>query len=204
LTLLCLLTYGFFFSCSILPFREVKCRDFEYQDELKWYAGSIGEIITFSNERNETKAFVIQDKYLLHRTKYTSDTGCDCHDRWGIMLVEGNDTISMYSDSKYIEKNSAKRYDYFYVKYNNALSSFITEDKSIVSNYKIGNETFAQVMIFEHSYAGNSQFEKVVVAPEIGVIELFETNGNVWINTNLEKKLSIGLNSFVYEEYICN
>jgi len=191
-------------SCGVLLFREVKCRDFEFQDELKWFAGNVGNVITLSNNRgNETKEFIIRDKYILHRIKYTSDTGCDCHDRWGILLSSGNDTISMYSDSKYIETNPSNRYDYLFIKYNNNLSSFTDEDKSIVTNYTIDNITFSQVLIFEYSHDENNQFKKVVIAPEIGIIELTETNGNIWTNTNLETKLSIDMSSFEYSEYVC-
>jgi len=204
LLIISVIVLGVFYSCGKLFWREVKCRDFEFQEELKWYAGNVGDVITLSNNENVTKEFIIRDKYILHRTKYISDTGCDCYDRWGILLSADNDTISMYSDSRYIEKNSAKRYDSFYIKYNNKLSGFITEDKTIVTNYTIDNYTFTQVLIFEYSHTENNQFRKVVIVPEIGVVELIETNGNVWKNTNLETKLNIDVSSFDYSENICD
>jgi hypothetical protein len=195
---------GVFYSCGKLFWREVKCRDFEFQDELKWYAGNIGDTITLSNKENEKKEFIVIDKYIYHRTKYISDTGCDCHDIWGIVLSAEKDTIGMYSHSFYIEKNKAEKYDYFYIRLNNQVSFFKTENKSIISNYSIGDKQFAQVLIFELKQAENYQINKVVVAPEIGVIELTETNGNVWKNTNLETKLNIDISSFDYSENVCN
>jgi hypothetical protein len=181
----------------------VNCRNFEFQDELRWYAGNIGDTITLSNGDIETKKFVIRDKYLLHRTKYVSDTGCGCHDRWGMLLSADKDTISMFSDSQYVEKNAANRYDSFYLVYNGKLSGFITEDKSIITNYSIENKIFAQVIIFEYSHSENNQFKKIIIAPEIGVIELFATNGEIWRNVDLETKLNIDISSFIYSENTC-
>ena len=200
---ICVIVLGVFYSCGKLFWREVKCRDFEFQDELKWYAGNIGETITLSNKENETKEFVIKDKYIYHRTKYISDTGCSCHDIWGILLSTEKDTIGMYSHSKYIEKNKAEKYDYFYIRLNSQLSVFKREDKSIVTNYSIGDKQIVQVLIFEFQQAENNQIKKVVVAPEIGVIEIVETNGNVWKNTDLETKLNIDISSFDYSENVC-
>ena len=202
LTLICMVVFGVYHSCGIM-FREVSCRDFEFQDELKWYAGNVGDVLTFSNNESKTKQFVIKDKYLFHVTKYISDTGCGCHDGWGILLSAENDSISMYSQSKYVENKSANRYDSFYIRANGKLSGFITEDKSIVTNYTIENKTFAQVMVFEYSHTESNQFKKIVIAPEIGIIELIETNGTVWRNVDLETKLNIDKDSFEYSENTC-
>ena len=203
LLLLSVFAFGLFLSCNKIVFRTVKCRDFEFHDELKWYAGNVGDVITLSNQKNETKEFIIRDKYLFHVTKYISDTGCGCHDGWGILLSTDIDSISMYSQSKYVENKPANRYDNFYIKYNDKISGFITKDKSIMSNYIVENKMFTQVMVFEYSYTENNEFKKIVIAPEIGVIELTETNGNVWINTDLEKKMSIDINTFEYSESTC-
>ena len=201
--LLISITLLLLFSCNRIIFREVNCRDFEFQDDLKWYAGNVGDTITLSNKTSDTIKFVIRDKYLIHRKKYVSDTGCGCFDRWGILLSVDKDTISMYSDSKYVENNSANRYDCFYIKYNDILSGFITEDKMIVENYAIENKIFAQVLIFEYAHTEKNQFKKIVIAPEIGIIELIATNGDVWRNTDLETKLNIDISSFEYSENIC-
>ena len=198
---ICIFIFGVFYSCGVLIFREINCRNFEFQEELKWYAGNINDVITFSDQENKTKEFVIDEKYLFHTTKYYSDTGCDCYDWWGISLVSGNDTLSMYGESNYIEKNSAKRRDYFYVKYNDVVSG--SRDKSIETNYNIENKTFAQVLIYDYSRTESSQLKKIVIAPEIGIIELFEANGTIWRNTDLETKLNIDVNSFDYREGAC-
>ena len=202
LRLICTLALISSYSCGTI-FREVNCRDFEFQDELKWFPGNVGDALTLTNDINETKEFIIKNKYILHRTKYISDTGCNCHDRWGILLSVGNDTISMYGDSQYIEKNSADRYDYFFIKHNDKLSGFITEDKSVVANYSVDDITFAEVMIFEYSHTESNMFNKIVIAPEIGVVELTETNGNIWRNLDLETKLNIDISSFDYSENTC-
>ena len=189
-----------FSSCNKLMFREIKCRDFEFQDDLKWYAGNVGDTITLSTHGgNETKKFVIEDKYISHTKKYTSDTGCRCHDIWGMVLSTAHDTIVMNGESVYVEKNPAKKYNAFFIKYNNKASGFIDEDKGILLNYI----NFDQVMIFSYPYTENNQFNKIVIAPEIGVIELTETNGNVWLNTDLETKLNIDISSFEYYEKTC-
>jgi len=48
-----------------------------------------------------------------------------------------------------------------------------------------------------------SLFKKIVIAPELGVVELTETNGTIWKNTNLETKLNIDITSFEYSEQAC-
>lgn len=195
--------FGLFNSCGKLFWREVKCRNFEFQDELKWYPGTVGDVITLSNKENETNEFTIRDKYIHHRTKYISDTGCGCHDWWGIFLTSKNDTINMYGHSRYIEDKPAHKYNYLYFHHNYKQSGFIDEDKSIANNYTIEDKTFAQVLIFEYAHTENNQFKKVIIAPEIGVIELIEVNGNVWKNTDLETKLNIDMKSFEYKETTC-
>jgi hypothetical protein len=193
----------FLCSCNKLIFREINCRDFEFQDDLKWYAGNVGDTLTLSNKKHEIRKIVIIDKYLSHRKKYVSDTGCGCYDIWGMVLTNGSDTIIMNGESVYVEKNEAKRYDGFYIQYNNTVSGFIEEDKSIAINYVIDSITFAQVKIFAYSYTGNNQFRKIVIAPDTGIVELIETNGNVWKNVNLTTKLSIDISSFEYSENTC-
>ena len=45
--------------------------------------------------------------------------------------------------------------------------------------------------------------DAVVIAPEIGIVELTEASGTVWINTDLKTKLNIELSSFAYSEDTC-
>ncbi|MDR1698464.1 MAG: hypothetical protein LBR75_01385 [Prevotellaceae bacterium] len=193
----------FLSSCGELMFREINCRSFEFQDDLKWYAGNVGDVITLSNQANETKEFIIEDKVIFHTKKYTSDTGCGCYDRWGMQLIGSKDTITMYSESVYIEKNAAESSNYFLITFNNVFSGYFDENRSIVSNYTIESNTFAQVLIFDYLPAANKQFNKIVIAPEIGVVQLIEANGNIWTNTDLNRKLNIDMNSFKYNENTC-
>ena len=65
LPIICMFIFGVFYSCGVLMFREINCRNFEFQEELKWYAGNINDIITFSDQVNKTKEFVINEKYLF-------------------------------------------------------------------------------------------------------------------------------------------
>ena len=204
LSILCIvIILGIFHACGTIIFREIKCRDFEFQEDLKWFAGNVGDVITLSTNGNETKKFIIEDKYIIHTKKYTSDSGCGCHDIWGIVLSSANDTIIMNGESVYVEKNTARKYNSFFIKYNNKASGFIDEDKSIVTNYTLNNITFAQVLIFKYSHTENNQFKKIAIAPELGVVELTETNGNIWHNTDLATKLNINISSFEYSERTC-
>ena len=94
LSILCIvIILGIFHSCNKLLFREIECRDFEFHDDLKWFAGNVGDVITLSTNDNETKKFTIEDKYIIHTKKYTSDIGCGCQDIWGIFLSTAHDTI---------------------------------------------------------------------------------------------------------------
>ena len=203
LLLIGILIGGMFSSCNILLFRTIDCRDFEFQDELKWYAGTMGNVLTLTNEANETKEYAIEDKYIYHRTKYISDTGCNCWDIWGILLSAENDTISMYGGSYYFESDPADRYDRFYIRHNDKVSRFSSGERSIVTNYSVNNIVFPQVLVFEYAYTQDNQIKKVVIAPETGIIELTETNGNIWRNTDLETKLKTSIDSFDYSENVC-
>ena len=68
-TILSLIGIFVLFHSCISVFREVTCRDFEFEEELKWYPGVVGDAVTFISNQDETKTFVIVDKYLQHRTK---------------------------------------------------------------------------------------------------------------------------------------
>lgn len=190
-------------SCGTLIFQEIVCRDFENKDDLNWYAGNIGDTISFVNANNQTMNFTVKDKYILHRTKYISDTGCGCHDMWGILLTSNTDTISMYSHAKYVYDNKANRYDRLNVEIDRELASFITEDKSIIGGFEIDTVKFEKVIKFEYNHIKEKQFKCVYIAENIGIIQMERVNGEIWRNKNLTKLLNSDFDSFIYEETTC-
>lgn len=194
---------GMLKSCGVLMFVEIECRDFENHDDLKIYAGNIGDSIAFVNSNNQTMKFNIDHKYIYHRTKYVSDTGCGCNDMWGIMLVSNSDTISMHSDAKYVYDNKANRYDRANIEIDGALASFFTEDKSIVNNFVIDTVKFDKLIKFEYNHTGNMRFKRVYIAENIGIVQMERVNGEIWINKNLTEHLNTDYKSFLYEESTC-
>lgn len=191
-------------SCGVLMFQKIDCRGFENKDDLKWFAGKIGDTITFVKPDNTSISFIVNDKYILHRTKYISDTGCGCHDMWGILLTSNSDTISMYSQSKYVYDNKANRYDRLYVEIDKELASFTTENKSIIDDFEIDTVKFEKVIKFEFNHIKEKQFKRVYIAENIGIIQMERVNGEVWKNKDLTKVLNTDFNSFIYEETTCD
>lgn len=191
------------YSCSEVIFRDVNCRDFENNNDLKWFSGKKGEILTFNKSDGTTVSFNIVDKYIFHRTKYISDTGCGCHDMWGMMMTNENDTISMYSQAKYVEDNDANLYDNLYIKIDGELSGFITEDKLLVPEFSIDTLNFNNIIKFSFNHNGNKKFNTIYIAPEIGIIQMNRNDGEIWINQNLTEIQSTSFDSFEYSENTC-
>ncbi|MBN2891738.1 MAG: hypothetical protein JXL97_07715 [Bacteroidales bacterium] len=191
------------FSCNKLFFKKVECRSFEYTEELEWFTGEKNDTVTFIKPDSNTIDFVISDKYLIHRTLYHSGSDCNCKDLWGILMVNETDTISIFSESYYIENNDAEKSDNFYIIAEGHLSGFINEDVTIIQNFTVDSITFNEVKKFEYPHANNSQFHKIYIAKEIGIVQMEKVDGEIWINQNLTNPLATNLESFEYSENTC-
>ena len=195
-----------FQSCGILFYRKIECREFENIEDLRWFPGKIADTITFYKQDNTIVKFEISDKYILHMKQYISDTGCGCFDRWGILLTNKKDTISMFSDAKYVYNNKPNRYDKFYIKTNNILSGFITEDKDTLEFISINGNKIYNITKFRYDHTDSLKFKSVYIAKDIGIVKLERVNGEIWINKDLMKKDTsyTNISSFDFSEQYCN
>jgi len=192
-----------FLSCGKLFNREIDCRELNNGSHLKWFAGGISDTIAFVKPDNTVVKFVVDDKYLYHRTKYISDTGCGCHDMWGIRLSSPSDTISMYNQEKYVNDNESNVYSTCYVTIDGVTSGFITEDKSVVSSMSINSTSVSNLIKFKFANNEAGQFTEVYIAENIGIVQMVSNNGDKWINQNLIVGLDVSFGSFLYEENTC-
>lgn len=189
-------------ACNKIIFRDIDCRDFSNQENLKYFGGIIGDTVTFKKPDDNLAKFVIKEKYLVHRTGYTSDTGCGCHDTWGLLMTSGTDTISLFNGVTYVEDNDANKYNKLFVKIDEKLSVFITEDISTV-DLSIDTIDFANVIKYNYEFPDNLNFNTVYMAKNYGIIQMKRQNGEIWTNVNLTDELNTNINTFDYSENTC-
>lgn len=191
-------------SCGILFYRNIECREFQNNEELRWFVGNVGDTVTFFKQDNTKVKFEIVDKYILHMKQYISDTGCGCSDRWGLLMKNDTDTISMYSDAKYVYNNPSKRYDKFYILSGGIITGFVTEDKVLLPSINIDTIIIKDVVKFTYNHKDSLRFNSVYVAKDLGIIKLERVNGEVWINKNLTIRDTTSIKSFEFSEQYCN
>lgn len=190
-------------SCKKLIFREVQCREPNNTNHLKWFAGKLNDTITLVKPDNTIINFIVDDKYIFHRTQYTSDTGCGCHDMWGIRMVSGSDTISMYNQEKYVEDNESNGYSACQLTINGIYSGFISEDKSSLSSMIVNDTTITNLIRFKYENNDEGQFTEIYISENIGIVQMVSANGDKWVNQDLTSSLDVSLGSFSYEENTC-
>lgn len=118
-------------------------------------------------------------------------------------MVSGTDTISIYNGVKYVENNEANDYKNLFVKIDEKLSSFITEDVSIVDELSIDTIDFVNVIKYNYEFPDNLHFNTVYMAKNYGIIKMVRKNGEIWTNINLTDELNTNINTFEYSENTC-
>ena len=190
------------YSCGMGMFSEVTCRDFTQTDDLRFFAGNEGDSTVFRSGEKR-KRFFLEKKFIFHRTKYISDTGCGCLDRWGSFFTNETDTISIYSDERYVYNNTANRTEELQMFIDGKMSGFITEDARILENFELEGKIFGKVRVLEYLHADPLQFRRVHVAHDYGIIRMERVNGEVWINEDLTDTRPTDRSTFDYQETTC-
>lgn len=191
-------------SCGNWMFTEVQCREFEYEGDLVWYPGEVGDTLVFvSNTEPEIRA-VVEQKFITHHTMYISDTGCSCYDTWGMELSVGEDTLQYWGISNYIYDQASDQYNRIYIGMDGSSSGFAATSVVSCEDTLIGEHTYTLVRKYSREAAGNNEFITVYTAPAIGIIRLERYDGAVWDNSDLTEKDSYGIATFEYEELTCD
>jgi len=183
-----------------LFFSQVDCREFENNKDLVWYPGIKGDTIRFMKSDNSLVKFIIADKFITHTTSYISDTGCSCLDIWGISLSNGSDSIHYWGGSNYIYDQDQKRYDRIFIEINGVKSGFTNEISRTISDTIIDKINYKEVRKFKRDLLNENDFITIYTAKSIGIIKMEKSNGEIWINSNLNENQNFDFESFNYIE----
>jgi hypothetical protein len=183
--------------------QRIDCNPFSNQSDLIWFSGIIGDTFTFKNQEDSTLTFTVVDKYILHNLSYAVGSGCNCHDIWGMMLAGGGDTISMHSHYAYNQYESI-RYDNIFIKMNGVITPFLREHRSELPSFQVNNVSFTKVLRYHQQiYQDVNRLSRVYVAPDTGIIQIEALNGDIWVNTELDRSLRTDFESFEYYAQDC-
>jgi len=189
-------------SCLDEASKRLPCDPFSSQDQLKWFAGEVGDTLSFRDQNNVSKSFEIEDKYIIHTTSFVSQVGCNCHDVWGILLVNGADSIGVVGQHVYNQYEEF-RLSNLNIKVDGRLTAFNSTHRTNLATYRLGDMEFRNVIRFQHNHTDSLQFRAIFIAPEIGIVRMDRVNGEIWINTHLGRILPSDLPTFRYTERVC-
>lgn len=190
-------------TCGKVVWREIECREFSLKGEHYWFPLNIGDSVSFTNSSNLQKTFIVKDKYISHRTKYISDTGCGCYDLTEMLLISGNDSIWFNNHLVYIEdREGTYREDMFFV-IDGVQSGFYETHRTIIDSYEIDSISFNNVERFDYDYSESENIVSVYRVKNLGIIRFIKKNGEVWTNDNLTEFKENTIDSFNYSENTC-
>jgi hypothetical protein len=189
-------------SCLKDNRERIQCEDFSNQNDLVWLAGLVGDSLTFKNAEGSEISFVVDDKYILHTTSYLTNSGCNCHDIWGMLLTSSSDSISMHSHLVYTEYQEVE-YDNLFMKIDDKLTRFFREDVTKLSTFEVDGVVLNDVKRYHFPQAEELQFRTIYLAKDLGIVQMERVGGEIWINTQLDRFLPVDFNSFRYSESDC-
>lgn len=189
-------------SCLDESAKRLPCEPFSTQEQLRWFAGEVGDTLSFRNQNNAGKAFEIRDKYVIHTTSYVALPGCNCHDIWGILLVDGTDSIGVFGQHIY---NQTEGYilNNLNIRVDGTLTSFNSLHMTTLATYRLEGRDFQNVVRFQHSHTDSLQFRAIFIARDIGIVRMERVNGEIWTNTQLGRTFAFDFDSFQYSERTC-
>jgi hypothetical protein len=190
-------------TCKKIIFREIDCRAFTLTEEYYWNSVNNGDSIVFINSSNKRNKFIVVDKRISHRKKYTSDTGCGCLDESSMLMTNNSDSIWFKNELRYVEDQAGKRYQDVVIVLNGKQSGFYETHMTTNQTYSIDSLTFTNVRKFEYAYTDNSKVKTMYFAKNLGIIRFEEVNGEVWTNENLSDLSTTSIETFTYSENTC-
>ena len=193
----------FLSTCEKIIFKEIDCRAFGLTEEYYWNPVNNGDSVVFINSSNERNRFIVVDKRILHRTKYTSDTGCGCLDESNMLMTNNSDSIWFRNELRYVEDQIGNRYEDVVFVLDNKQSIFYETHMTTGETYSIDSLTFTNVKRFEYNYTDNLRVKTVYFVKNIGIIRFEMVNGEIWTNENLTDYETTTIESFTYSENTC-
>ena len=203
ITTLLILTAVFLSTCKKIIFREIDCRAFTLTEEYYWNPVDNRDSVVFINSSNERNKFIVSDKSISHRKRYTSDTGCGCLDASSMLMTNNSDSIWFKNELRYVEDQTGNRYETVVFVLDNKQSGFYETHMTTINTYSIDSLTFTNVKKFEYNYTDNLQVKTVYLVKYLGVIKFEMVNGEIWINENLTDYKTTTIETFTYSENTC-
>jgi len=198
-----ILTAVFLSTCKKIIFREIECREFTLTEEYYWNPVNNGDSVVFINSLNERNEFVVVDKSISHRTKYTSDTGCGCLDESSVLMTNNSDSIWFRNELRYVEDQTGNRYEDVVFVLDDKQSIFYETHMTTIETYSIDSLTFTNVKRFEYEYTDNLKVKTVYIVKNLGIIRFEMVSGEIWTNENLIDYETTTFESFTYSENTC-
>jgi hypothetical protein len=190
--------------CKKVIFRDIDCRTFTLTEEYYWNPIDNGDSVVFINSLNERNKFIVIDKRISHRTKYTSDTGCGCLDESSLLMTNNSDSIWFKNELRYVEDQTGNRYEDIVFILNAKQSVFYETHLTKGVTYSIDSLTFTNVKKFEYNYTDNSNVKSVYMVKNLGIIRFELVNGEMWTNENLTEYKTTTIETFTYSENTCD
>lgn len=199
-TILFLIFALFLQSCNEFIFREINCRDVELDYELYWFPKRIQEEVVF-NSGNKQITFQVSDQFIYHTTDYVSDTGCSCYDQTAQLITNGQDSIWYEHISVYQEGNNAETSGVVVISIGENHASFYTDESEEIEELEISENIVNDIISFSNS---ELFVNRVLLARNIGIIQIEFADGTKWTNSELESEKSIQFDWFNLIETVCN
>ncbi len=192
-----------FNSCDNKDNNLIYCKDFKFQGEEYWFAEKVDELVLFEDPYAYEKAFKVTLKECKHITKYTSSNNCNCQDFSNMILANDSDTIHLKRKSQYINNEELETLSEIVFTFNNQQTIFSENDFVGFENISINLVQLDSCKVYQLNYNEEQSVRKVYLAKGIGIVRYIMQDGSMWTNNDLEFEGNNNLNSFDYNESIC-
>jgi len=149
---------------------KINCPDFN-KDFLNWIPYQENDVIElYSQSKDSTIIFLIENVEVTHQTHYHSNTKCGgCDDDISINYGRSDFFVRIYLHEKKIVQQEYWIGDTPFFNHSESVN-FIFEDKE-----------YERVMIFETPDTSAGTFKKLIIAKGFGIIGLIDIDGNTWV-----------------------
>ena len=190
-------------SCGRWFWIEQDCREFYFHGEEFWFPETKDAKVVFMNTSGQEKTFTVIKKKSSHVSKYITDTGCGCKDYSNMILIDNNDTIYLMRLSTYVYDNDAETFEDIVFMFNRDHSIFFETEFSGFESFKIDSITYDSVRVYKQDYDEGRRINEIYFVKGIGILRFIMQSGEVWTNRNISIRDINNLDSFDYEEKVC-
>lgn len=188
-------------SCGLFYKVKVTCREYKINDEEYWSPLYTGNIISYVNQKNEEKQFILENKTISHTKNYKSDTGCSCYNESKFELQNDSESISFYIINDYIFKNPDNISEHIFFKINGKVSVFNENDFEYLNEFEFAGKILKDAKIYKKE--GTGGIYSFVLARGIGLIQFELVDGTVYKIKKIKDPKKNYLMTFKFEINDC-